>query len=195
MNNYIHKDTDCKKPWSRSAFTKQYHGNVTTVLEYANRTCFHKEGQTTKTCVNSNFTRKQTEMYETTLPKTNIAIENPPFWWYLQGNKGVFMGYVSFREGIRTNKQLQHAFERKTSYRRISPSWSCFEAAPTITATFAMDGDKPPKTNVSSGALMRKYSEHGEITRPTLSKTNIVPENRPSQKETSVPTIHFQGIC
>ncbi len=27
-----------------------------------------------------------------TLPKTNIAIENP-------GNKGVFMGYVSFREG------------------------------------------------------------------------------------------------
>ncbi len=21
-----------------------------------------------------------------TLPKTNIAMENPPFWWYLQGN-------------------------------------------------------------------------------------------------------------
>ena len=38
--------------------------------------------------------------YIYTLPKTNIAIENPPFWWYLQGNKGVFMGYVSFREGI-----------------------------------------------------------------------------------------------
>ena len=35
-----------------------------------------------------------------TLPKTNIAMENPPFWWYLQGNMGIFMGYVSFREGI-----------------------------------------------------------------------------------------------
>ena len=34
-----------------------------------------------------------------TLPETNIAIENPPFWWYLQGNMGIFMGYVSFREG------------------------------------------------------------------------------------------------
>ena len=34
-----------------------------------------------------------------TLPKTNIAMENPPFWWYLQGNMGIFMGYVSFREG------------------------------------------------------------------------------------------------
>ena len=26
-------------------------------------------------------------------------MENPPFWWYLQGNMGIFMGYVSFREG------------------------------------------------------------------------------------------------
>ena len=34
-----------------------------------------------------------------TLPKTNIAMENPPFGWYLQGNMGIFMGYVSFREG------------------------------------------------------------------------------------------------
>ena len=36
--------------------------------------------------------------YKVTLPKTNIAMENPPFWWYLQGNMGIFMGYVSFRE-------------------------------------------------------------------------------------------------
>ena len=27
----------------------------------------------------------------------------------------------------------------------------------------------------------------------TLPETNIAPENRPSQKETSIPTIHFQG--
>ncbi len=31
------------------------------------------------------------------------------------------------------------------------------------------------------------------ISRITLPKTNIAPENRPSQKETSIPTIHFQG--
>ena len=26
----------------------------------------------------------------------------------------------------------------------------------------------------------------------TLPRTNVAPENRPSQKETSIPTIHFQ---
>ena len=26
-------------------------------------------------------------------------MENPPFWWYLPGKMGVFMGYVSLREG------------------------------------------------------------------------------------------------
>ena len=29
----------------------------------------------------------------------------------------------------------------------------------------------------------------------TLPETNIEPENRPSQKETSIPTIHFQVLC
>ena len=29
----------------------------------------------------------------------------------------------------------------------------------------------------------------------TLPKTNIAPEHRPSQKETSIPTIHFQVLC
>ena len=29
----------------------------------------------------------------------------------------------------------------------------------------------------------------------TLPETNIAPENRPSQKETSIPTIHFQVLC
>ena len=37
--------------------------------------------------------------WRTTLPETNIAMENPPFWWYLLGKMGIFMGYVSFREG------------------------------------------------------------------------------------------------
>ena len=34
-----------------------------------------------------------------TLLETNIAMENPPLWWYLPGKMGVFRGYVSFREG------------------------------------------------------------------------------------------------
>ena len=34
-----------------------------------------------------------------TLPETNIAHKNPPFWWYLPGKMGILMGYVSFREG------------------------------------------------------------------------------------------------
>ena len=29
----------------------------------------------------------------------------------------------------------------------------------------------------------------------TLPETNIAPENRPSQKETSIPTIHFPVLC
>ena len=38
-----------------------------------------------------------------TLPETNIAMENPPFRWYLPGYMGIFMGYVSFREGKSDN--------------------------------------------------------------------------------------------
>ena len=33
------------------------------------------------------------------------------------------------------------------------------------------------------------------IIETTLPETNIAPENRPSQKETSIPTIHFQVLC
>ncbi len=40
-----------------------------------------------------------TNLVYCTLPETNIAMENPPFWWYLPGKMGIFMGYVSFREG------------------------------------------------------------------------------------------------
>ena len=29
----------------------------------------------------------------------------------------------------------------------------------------------------------------------TLPETNIAPENRPSQKESSNPTIHFEVLC
>ncbi len=48
-----------------------------------------------------------------TLPETNIAMENPPFWWYLPGKIVIFMGYVSFREGT------------KTYPRNEDPRWNC----------------------------------------------------------------------
>ena len=50
-----------------------------------------------------------------TLPETNIAMENPPFWWYLPGKMGVFMGYVSFREGtwFYTSQGVQHFFHQQ----------------------------------------------------------------------------------
>ena len=35
-------------------------------------------------------------------------------------------------------------------------------------------------------------SKDSMITRP---ETSIAPENRPSQKETSLAMIHFQGLC
>ncbi len=32
------------------------------------------------------------------------------------------------------------------------------------------------------------------VMEDTLPETNIAPKNRPSQKETSIPTIHFQVL-
>ena len=40
----------------------------------------------------------------TNLKLTYIAMENPPFWWYSPGKMGIFMGYVSFREGTPPGK-------------------------------------------------------------------------------------------
>ena len=37
-----------------------------------------------------------------------------------------------------------------------------------------------------------KLEETTGSLEPTLPKTNITPENRPSQKETHLPTMHFQ---
>ena len=40
----------------------------------------------------------------------------------------------------------------------------------------------------------RMQTKEDATTFPTL-PANIAPENRLSQKETSIPTIHFQGLC
>ena len=36
--------------------------------------------------------------------KANIDMENPPCWLYLPGKMGIFMGYLSFREGTSPTK-------------------------------------------------------------------------------------------
>ena len=56
-----------------------------------------------------------------------------------------------------------------------------------------------------SEMALRKESQEAELGRrgmdllsytgDTLPETNIAPENRVSQKETSIPTIHFQVLC
>ena len=44
-------------------------------------------------------------------------------------------------------------------------------------------------------SLSTETSTYEGLDEITLPKTNIAPENRPSQKETSIPTIHFQVLC
>ena len=55
-----------------------------------------------------------------TLPETNIAMENPPFWWYLLGKMGIFMGYVSFR-GVAKKGHLS-TFPPKRFNSKLPPS-------------------------------------------------------------------------
>ncbi len=64
------------------------------------------------------------------------------------------------------------AFASSRSSLEVEPAWSAWEKTTKANALWK-NGDR---TN----------------TRP---ETNIAPENRPSQKETSIPTIHFQGLC
>ena len=40
----------------------------------------------------------------------------------------------------------------------------------------------------------KKWDVEAEVLSPHPPKFNIAPENRPSQKETHLPTIHFQGL-
>ena len=47
------------------------------------------------------------------------------------------------------------------------------------------------KTTVEKG-LVRLFQTTRPNKQGTFPETNIVPENKPSQKETSIPTIHLQ---
>ena len=55
--------------------------------------------------------------------------------------------------------------------------------------------DTPLKMKILSAKSWRFGSDGGTLfnwVMFTLPETNIAPENRPSQKEMSIPTIHFQ---
>ena len=57
---------------------------------------------------------------------------------------------------------------------------------------------KARKTIEVLGSVSLGVSKNGgqpEISSSTLPETNIAPENKPSQEESSIPTIHFQGLC
>ena len=55
-----------------------------------------------------------------------------------------------------------------------------------------MNFTSPVTTSPVSSCGFREMG--GPSERDTLPKTNIAPENRPSQKETHLPTIHFQVL-
>ena len=59
-------------------------------------------------------------------------MENPPFWWYLPGKMGIFMGYVSLPEGIGLYLYLSVATGCSSSNRpvRWSLSWFLFHHLP-----------------------------------------------------------------
>ena len=61
-----------------------------------------------------------------TLPETNIALENPPFSWYLPVNLGIFYGYVSLTEG--TKSHVLGGFFR--SYGGGQEFFFCFDSPP-----------------------------------------------------------------
>ena len=50
---------------------------------------------------------------------------------------------------------------------------------------------KSRKSNVP----LRSAKDCSNIVLFTLPETNIAPENRPPQKESSLPTVNFQGLC
>ena len=71
-----------------------------------------------------------------------------------------------------------------TSHGFMSANFSTPLKIPAILIIHLVTNKRLGKNNLEPG--MNKSSLY------TLPETNIAPENRPSQKETSIPTIHFQ---
>ena len=79
-----------------------------------------------------------------------------------------------------------------TSYLKAAPEWlgatvnnlqpfCFFNSHPRTTCIYDFGLDLPP--------CNRRQDDI------TLHETNMAPDNRPSQKETSIPTIHFHVLC
>ena len=64
---------------------------------------------------------------------------------------------------------------------------------PNATRTFPVPKTQTPEAVGRQGLeLVGPFSRKYMYTPP---ETNIAPETRVSQKETIIPTIHFQGLC
>ena len=97
-------------------------------------------------------------------------------------------------------KYLLGTFESKWYVKR--PPWFC--ETPRLLGewfyhTFKMK-DGSPKPRKRGNADRRTWIERwhggsGPSLHSTLPETNVAPENGPSQKESSLPTIHFQVLC
>ena len=68
--------------------------------------------------------------------------------------------------------------------------WPTSDPGPTLPAL-------PAQTSCHHfcGRKSKKKQQAYNDFASTLPETNIAPENGPSQKETSIPTIHFQVLC
>ena len=105
-------------------------------------------------------------------------MENPPFWWYLPGKMGIFMGYVSFREGswnrISSPAQL------------ISGSWT----TGTLVPSHCYSGHRVFFWETTPVFL------HDQMARwYTPPKFNMEPKNQTLEKEIPFGNHHFQVPC
>ena len=103
----------------------------------------------------------------------------------LASNKNTWIhGYKSSFHRVPTH--LEVFCERATlSSKQIQTSRSSF--------TYALDEGLLVICSGLGGGLPKMIMLHGYMGWSTLPETNIAPENCPSQKEISIPTIHFQG--
>ncbi len=80
-----------------------------------------------------------------------------------------------------------HKFELLSPARLLSVFWyNDLDKIPLVEDTGLWSSLLNPKSGIFVFLLIQWF---------TLPETNIAPEKRPSQKETSIPTIHFQVLC
>ena len=70
-----------------------------------------------------------------------------------------------------------------------------FAPNPSLFMREFLDTPKLATQKPDAEASQRHLFENLPAKNITLPETNIAPEKLPSQKETSIPTIHFQVLC